>query len=268
MKTLYLSDLDGTLLRSDQKTSKYTDSVINRLVEHGTVFSYATARSFSPARRATEGLRLTSPVIGHNGANITDPSGTVLWSAAFTEAEKREIFSAFRRAGLTPVVYAAIGGRERFSYLKEECGRAQWEFLLTRIGDGREREVISRAEALEGDAFYFTCIDDEGKLSPVLRELEGKYCCHFPKDIYSGEQWLEVMPKTAGKAHAAEALKEMLGCDRIVCFGDHLNDLPLFAIADERYAVENAEEALKKIATDIIGGNDEDGVARWLEEHA
>ena len=63
-------------------------------------------------------------------------------------------------------------------------------------------------------------------------------------------------------------MKEMLGCDRIVCFGDHLNDLPLFAIADERYAVENAEEALKKIATDIIGGNDEDGVARWLEEHA
>ena len=45
MKTLYVSDLDGTLLRSDQRTSEYTNRTVNALVADGMCFSYATARS-------------------------------------------------------------------------------------------------------------------------------------------------------------------------------------------------------------------------------
>lgn len=37
-KTLYVSDLDGTLLRSNQTTSEYTNEVINSLTEKGIVF--------------------------------------------------------------------------------------------------------------------------------------------------------------------------------------------------------------------------------------
>lgn len=39
----------------------------------------------------------------------------------------------------------------------------------------------------------------------------------------------------------------------------------MFGIADECYAVENAVPELKACATGIIPGNDEDGVARWLD---
>ena len=45
MRTLYVSDLDGTLLRSDERTSGYTNRTVNRLVGEGMLFSYATARS-------------------------------------------------------------------------------------------------------------------------------------------------------------------------------------------------------------------------------
>ena len=41
----------------------------------------------------------------------------------------------------------------------------------------------------------------------------------------------------------------------------------MFEIADERYAVGNAAPELKKLATGVIGCNDEDAVARWLEAH-
>ena len=47
--TLYVSDLDGTLLRSDQTLSVETVSTLNRLMADGVMFTYATARSFSSA---------------------------------------------------------------------------------------------------------------------------------------------------------------------------------------------------------------------------
>ena len=49
-------------------------------------------------------------------------------------------------------------------------------------------------------------------------------------------------------------------------FGDALNDISMFEIADESYAVLNAVDELKAIATGIIGSNDEDAVANKLKE--
>ena len=63
-------------------------------------------------------------------------------------------------------------------------------------------------------------------------------------------------------------LKEMLGCDEVVCFGDGVNDIPMFLTADRAYAVANAEKALKEIASGIIESNEQDGVAKWLIGHS
>ncbi len=48
-------------------------------------------------------------------------------------------------------------------------------------------------------------------------------------------------------------------------FGDGENDVDLFEAADEAYAVANAADVLKAVATGVIGANDEDGFARWLD---
>jgi hydroxymethylpyrimidine pyrophosphatase-like HAD family hydrolase len=74
------------------------------------------------------------------------------------------------------------------------------------------------------------------------------------------------MPQSATKANAIEKLKVITKCDRIVSFGDAINDIPLFSVSDECYAVENAVEELKNIATAVIRSNEEDGVAYWLRK--
>lgn len=269
MKTLYLSDLDGTLLRDDQKTSEFTNRTLNALIERGLCFSFATARSIETASRAVEGLCLQQPAIVHNGAFLVNAqTHAPIHSVRFTEAEEEAVFSAFRSAGLFPITYAVIDGRTRFSFIREKSSRAQWEFILSRIEDEREREIFTEEEALSGEVFYFSAIDEEEKLRPVYEALREKFRCFFYRDIYSGEQWLEVLHKDASKASAALVLKKMLGCDKIVCFGDEINDIPMFRIADECYAVENAAPELKKLATGVILSNDEDGVAKWLLQNA
>lgn len=75
------------------------------------------------------------------------------------------------------------------------------------------------------------------------------------------------MPLTASKSNAIKQLKSLLKCDHLVVFGDGKNDIDMFDLANESYAVENAHEDLKKRATDIILSNEADGVAKWLEEN-
>ena len=75
------------------------------------------------------------------------------------------------------------------------------------------------------------------------------------------------MPKKATKGNAIITLKEKLKCEKIISFGDAINDIPMFKISDESYAVENAVNELKKYATGTIMSNDKDGVAHWLERN-
>ena len=61
-------------------------------------------------------------------------------------------------------------------------------------------------------------------------------------------------------------MKELLGVERVVCFGDSANDLSMFETADESYAPANASDMIKAAATAVIGHHDDEGVARFLRE--
>jgi hypothetical protein len=66
------------------------------------------------------------------------------------------------------------------------------------------------------------------------------------------------------KAQAIQRLAKQLGADRVVAFGDNLNDIPMLKIADEAVAVENAFAEVKAIADITIGANNDDAVARFI----
>lgn len=270
-ETLYLADLDGTLLTPAQAVSEYTAEMFNALIARGALLSYATARSLETSSFVTRGIAFRCPVILHNGAVLSDPvTRQPLSVARFLVEEKEEILSAFLHRGLFPITYSFIGGRNRFSYLWERSGKEQRAFIQTRTGSAagseRAREIFTPDGILEGDVFYFACLGEKEELAPVYAALKERFRCFFAPDIYLKAQWLEVVKKDVSKAQAALALKERLGAQRLVVFGDAENDIPLFEAADESYAVENAVPALKALATEVIGSNKTDGVAQKLAQ--
>ena len=267
MKTLYVSDLDGTLLRSDARTSAYTNSVINRLTAQGMVFSYATARSVITAKKVTEGMSAELPLIVYNGAFVIDSlTGERLLEQYFDDAVYPLLDDLFT-CSIYPIVYTVIGGEEKFSFIPAECTRGMRTFLDSRQGDPRTNAVCSPEALKTGRIFYITCIDSPEKLKPLLQKYRHRFHCVYSIDMYSGEQWLEIMPKETTKANAIKRLMEMLRCSRLVVFGDGKNDIDMFRLADEAYAVANADDELKQYADAVILPNDEDGVAKWLEQH-
>ena len=265
MKTLYVSDLDGTLLNSQQQTSTYTNQTINKLVDQGMLFSYATARSYYSAKPATKGLSAKIPLILYNGAFIIDnQSQEILVSNFFLKEEVNDLAHYFNQKDFYPIVYAFINEQEKFSYIPSKSTKQQLDFISTR-NDKRKNPVENNL--FQGDVFYVSCIASKKQLESFYHDLKDRYQCLFSKDIYSQDWWLEILPKKATKAHAILQLKDYLKCEKVVVFGDGLNDLSMFEIADESYAVENACKELKEKATGVIGRHDQDAVARWLEEN-
>lgn len=266
VKTLYVSDLDGTLLRSNETLSEYTVNTLNSLIKQGMLFSCATARSLTTAGKVTTELDLKLPAALYNGVFVADiKTGEVLASNHFG-ADVKKLISDMCESGLCPLVYSFINEEERFSYVQSRATRGLNAFLATRKGDKRARPVDLEAELYRGDIFYAVCIDEKDRLAPFYEKYKDKYRCIFYKEQYTGEQWLEIMPVQATKANAVLWLKEYLQCDKLVVFGDGVNDTDMFAAADECYAPENADEALKSLADGIIEANDCDGVARFLAQ--
>ena len=267
MKTLYVSDLDGTLLRSDETISEYTNMTINNLTEQGMIFSYATARSLITAKKVTHGLNAKIPLIVYNGAFILDNVSEEIIFANYFDATVNMVFQDLFKNNIYPIVFSYINGIEKFSFIKEKCTRGMLTFLNSRNGDVRTNPVVSEEELIQGNCFYITCIDEPEKLEPIYKKYKDEYYCVYQKDIYSKEQWLEIMPKNTSKSNAILQLKQLMHCDRLVVFGDGKNDIDMFDAADECYAVQNAVSELKAKATAVIESNDNDGVAKWLSLH-
>lgn len=269
MKTLYVTDLDGTLLNTDRKLSAYTIDTLNELVDAGAVFTYATARSIYSASQVTAGLKTDLPVVAHNGGFITRPSSKeIIEGIYFTPEERELVASAITELGISPIVYSLIDGRERLSWNTANVNSGMKDYLDSRIGDPRLRPLEGMKGIFDGEIYYFTLIGEKDKLRPIYERFKDKpqYTVLFQQELYVEDYWCEIMPAKATKSGGIQRLKEILGCDRVVAFGDAINDKPMFMAADECYAVTNAVDELKEIATGVIGCNNDDAVAKWIKE--
>ncbi len=269
--TLYVTDLDGTLLRSDATISPYTVSTINRLTEQGLAFTYATARSIESARPIAGKLNLPLPAITRNGAVLADnATGKHLEKALFTEEEVallKEMLPELPRCGFV----SCFVGEEMFkAYVPGNLVPGMVQYADFYRDDPMMKPVKTLEEMFFGQPGYVTLIDEREKAAKIyekIRQYPG-WECIFQKDTYWDEYWVEVCPRNCTKAKAILKMKEQYGFRKVVAFGDSVNDMPMFRAADEAYAVANALEALKEIATGVIGGNNEDAVARFLESRA
>lgn len=270
-RTLYVTDLDGTLLNTRDRISPYSIWTINRLVEEGMLFTYATARSLVSASVVAEGLSANIPVIVYNGAFIVNPAtGDMLLELYFQAEETERVKGLLTEQRINPLVYAYVDGVEKLSWVRGGENEGCRHYLRKRPDDPRKRPLENDGGLYEGKVFYFTCIGEKEELQPVFDRLsrDERYRCTLQRELYRPEYWLEIMPAKASKAEAVRVLKKRWNCDRVVSFGDAVNDIPLFEESDECYAVANAVEELKARATGVIGSNEEDGVAKWLACHA
>ncbi|MET8518697.1 HAD-IIB family hydrolase [Nocardioides sp. NPDC004968] len=270
MNTLILSDLDGTLLGPGAALSTSTRDGINDLVASGLLFTYATARSYVSAARVTDGLDLRIPVTVSGGAFQLDAdTGAILNEERIAADDLDTVLRLCREHHVPPIVYNGTPTAEQAMRVEGEESEGMRRFLADRVGDQRFRTATSWARLPRDGVFYATIIGEASVIAALAINIatatDGRLSLiaqidtHHPEDTY-----LELSAARATKAHAVAWLRDYLNVDRVIAYGDNLNDLPMFGTADEAYAVANAAPEVLAAATEVIGSNVEDGVVRHL----
>ena len=115
--TLYICDLDGTLLRSDATLSDFARDGINELIEAGVCLTVASARGTAGMRALLDGVRLQLPVIELNGAFVSDMhSGRHVASNILSEQDACAALGVILATGMDPVVSTWDGRRDRVHF--------------------------------------------------------------------------------------------------------------------------------------------------------
>lgn len=266
---LFVTDLDGTLLRNDLSVSHRTCSVLNSLLDRGELITYATSRSFEKCRELLAGIHFKLPCVVLNGALVVNAeNGEVIIANALTESMVDTTLDLGARFNLTPFLLGQVDGRDVLSYSGCE-NEGQRSFIAKRSEDPRLRKV-DRVVPIEQN-LVLNFVGADSKLSALrdalTLEFQGQVEIKYAPDIYcDGFFTLEVLHKDADKGTALKQLALLLNVslNQMAVFGDHLNDHGMFKVAGQSIAVSNAHSELRSVASVVIGSNDEDGVAEYL----
>lgn len=272
MKTLYISDLDGTLLSHKATLSNNTINILNDLKDQGVLFTVATARSIATVQYILKDLDISLPIILMNGVCIYDPlKRDYIKVESLSKEDTPILLSLIEKHNLKGFLYTINNG-SLATYYEELSNRSLKHFYTERVSKYQKPfiQVESFSELANDTIIYFTLMDYKVKLEhlyEIVKELPNVNSV-FYSDNYSKDIWyLEIFSKKASKYHAVHFLRSYLSADSIIGFGDNKNDIPLFDACDKSYAVENAIEELRLKADGIIGRNTDDSVASWISQN-
>ena len=246
---MLVTDLDGTLLRTDLSISERTKIALSVCRSKGLRVVYATGRETFAADRVTAGVCFDGRII-MNGA-VAAIEDSIVYSRLIPYMVARPLLMACDQYGLKTASQGNVMHYANFTVSDV------WPFITSfKIVD------FSRHEK------------DAEKLFMIVRNQDDVLFIeeHLPKELYlsvSRDNLAMVMHREATKSKALVEMARVwgIGQTEIVAFGDDLNDIDLLAYAGVGVATENALDEVKAAADCICDTNDNDGVAKWIEEN-
>ena len=267
--TLYISDLDGTLLNAQAELSEYAAKSLNHFIQNGVNFSIATARTGASALKLLSQVALNQPLILMNGVLIYDMEEERFVKREVLSFQARiKITEVMQKTGQAGLMYGLVGDKMTTYYQHLEIKPLR-DFVEERMQKFNKKFIkTDDFNNVDADIIYFCFLNTKKNIDILHSELKKINEINFElyQDIYSPDLWyLEISKSGVSKYSGIMFLREKYGFEKIIGFGDNLNDIPLFKACDEAYAVSNAKPEVKSMATAVIGTNHEDGVIKWLE---
>ena len=248
---MIVTDLDGTLLRSDKTVSSYTESVFRRCHDVGIKIVFATARPV----RAVNDLCLKiekDAAVYHNGA-VFEIENSVCGSIGIEqEVAKALLLKANRQ--FSDITISVEINDVLYSNFEVSGIWPGYSAVITDFTDLPDKQV---------DKIIF-CTAEKGAVNEINKMLDDELYSEITEN-----QILLVMNKNARKFTAIGKIAERfnISVSDVAAFGDDFNDVEMIRGCGTGVAVLNAIEEVKAAADYICDSNDNDGAAKWLEEN-
>ncbi|OIQ64517.1 putative phosphatase [mine drainage metagenome] len=256
---LVVSDVDGTLLTKDKTLTDGARGAVRRLHEAGIGFTITSSRPTIGMRFLIEPLQITLPVGAFNGSAIVD--------AQLKPIEQHLIPAAAVRRSLDVL---------------NEFGIDIWLFTndlwLTRNRDGEY--VPNETRAIRADPTVVTDftphLASACKIVGASADASLLQRCEVAMQQALGAQatavrsqsyYLDVTPPRCNKGTFVKAMARRLGIstDAVATIGDMQNDLAMFRMSGVSFAMGNATDDVRKMATHVTASNEDEGFARAIE---
>ena len=268
--TLYISDLDGTLLDDTSRVSDTSASIISDLSLHGAMITVATARTPATVEPLLHNTHTTCPAIVMTGAALWERSTLQLVDThLFASSVASDIVTAFARHDLNPFTYVVTDDSHLEVYHSSTFNSSEQEFYNARRHLKKFHLGVQPTHSALGHTILIFGIDAASKVNALAAELSQRHDCSvscYPDIVTPSQALIEVFAPQVSKANAVKALASTLGAKRIVVFGDNLNDLSMMSVADLSVAVDNALPQVKEAADMVIGPNSSDSVAHFIAQ--
>lgn len=265
-KRLIAIDLDGTTLKSDGRTiSDYTKQVFTAVEAMGHIIIIATGRPYRMSIDIYTALGLTSPMVNFNGALTSLPNDKAWPYALRRYIDRNFVFDLLRHQQTFDLEFIAAEYRRKFFLNNFQAANPE-VFSVERFKPYNRL----RPDKLTNDPYALL-------LSTRAHDkitIQNKIQTHFHHEV-SVSAWggpngiLEIVPRGINKAYGLKHLLKTFHMQReqLIAFGDEYNDIEMFQLAQTSYAVKNVSARLVGHADEVLSWtNDEDGVARKLEE--
>jgi len=257
---LLATDIDGTLFNSESQLTERTRTAILAAIGRGMLFVPSTGRPMGGTRQVRAAFDFDLPMILFNGAMaVTAKTGRVLFSQGLDFGCAEAVFAEGVGRG-----YPVIAWAGETLFVSEDCEEVRIYQSIT----GAEVHVVADLEPMRpfGVTKMLWIIppeDAEHLRDEMLALLGGRINCHTSQSYL-----LEFVDAGASKGRALEEIGKAYGIAReeMIAVGDGWNDVSMLETAGLGVAMGNAPEEIKRLCGYVTLSNDEDGVARVVEE--
>ncbi|MFF3484832.1 HAD family hydrolase [Streptomyces sp. NPDC002701] len=256
---LVATDLDGTLLRSDDTVSERTREALAAATAAGAAHLVVTGRAVPWTRHILDDLGYEGLAVCGQGAQLYDAGAHRLLTSVTLDRQLAGLALAKIEAEIGPLALAASRDGIDGDVLIGPGYRVQGLLQAVPFTDVAE---LWAAPLTKMYIQHPRLTDDE--LASAARAAAGS----LVSVVMAGEGIVEILPLGLSKATGLSLAARRLGVKAAdtIAFGDMPNDIPMFAWSAHGVAMANAHAELKAVANELTLSNDEDGIAVVLEK--
>ncbi|PYZ97432.1 phosphatase [Alteribacter lacisalsi] len=256
-------DLDGTLLTDNKTISRRNAAALAKARELGHEVVIATGRPYRASAQYYRELFLQTPIVNFNGAFVHSPKDRS-FENSHRPLDEETAKTIIRTCEAFQVKNIMVEVMDDFYLRHLNRGFADAFTLGTSPVDYGNLEKL-----LNADPTSILIHPEEGQEKELTALLNDAHA-EATEQRNWGAPWnvIEIVRGGVNKAAGLSKVAAHLDIpkDRIIAFGDEDNDLEMIDYAGTGVAMGNAIDPLKSIANETTFTNEEDGIARFLEE--